>query len=258
MGKPILLLRLDGPLQSWGTRARWDVRDTAPEPTKSGIMGLLGCAMGYGMGDPRLEMLDQRLQFGTRVDHPGWLMRDYQTISGFLPTADGGFKFSGGSKRNLSALENDPDAGHATILSPRTYLQEASFLVGLTQWDDQDDLLTECANALQDPEWPLYLGRKSCIPAMPIFESLTREYLDLEEMLYNYRWSWSGYKFFPQRRDFDIERRMMSHLTAFIEDPSGSIARQDAVRVNESRTYGFRHAREVHIPFQTTWIGGGS
>ena len=44
MGNPILLLRLEAPLQSWGTRSRWDVRDTATEPTKSGIIGLLGCA----------------------------------------------------------------------------------------------------------------------------------------------------------------------------------------------------------------------
>jgi CRISPR system Cascade subunit CasD len=41
-----LFLRLEGPLQSWGERARWDVRDTAPEPTKSGVIGLLACALG--------------------------------------------------------------------------------------------------------------------------------------------------------------------------------------------------------------------
>ena len=44
----ILLLRLEGPLQSWGGRARWDVRDTGRIPTKSGIVGLLGCALDIG------------------------------------------------------------------------------------------------------------------------------------------------------------------------------------------------------------------
>src|SRR5205814_6367260 len=58
-------LRLEGPLQSWGSRARWDVRDTEPEPTKSGVIGLLGCALGYPLGDTRLETeLDAGFRFG--------------------------------------------------------------------------------------------------------------------------------------------------------------------------------------------------
>jgi CRISPR system Cascade subunit CasD len=253
MGKPILILRLEGPLQSWGTRARWDIRDTAPEPTKSAIIGLLGCALGYGMHDPRLETLDRHLQFGTRIDHPGWLMRDYQTISGFLPTAKGGYKFSGGSKRNLAVLESDPDADPATILSPRAYLQEAAFLVGLAEWSGEDSLLEQCARALQDPVWPLYLGRKSCIPACPVFETLTHEYQSLEEAFQKHRWRWLGFN--EKRKDFDKERRKIEHLIAYIEDPAGEFARQDSIRVNEARVYGFRHARRIHIPFQPEWIG---
>ena len=44
--KTILVLRLEGPLQSWGENAKWDFRDSSTMPTKSGIVGLLGCAMG--------------------------------------------------------------------------------------------------------------------------------------------------------------------------------------------------------------------
>ena len=43
----IMLLRLEGVLQSWGERSRWDHRDTSDMPTKSALIGLLGCAMGY-------------------------------------------------------------------------------------------------------------------------------------------------------------------------------------------------------------------
>ncbi|MDW8358926.1 CRISPR-associated protein Cas5, partial [Thermus sp.] len=38
---PTLLLRLQGPMQAWGTRSRFDQRDTWPYPTKSGVLGLL-------------------------------------------------------------------------------------------------------------------------------------------------------------------------------------------------------------------------
>ena len=39
--KQLLVLRLDGPLQSWGENAKWDFRDSSTMPTKSGIVGLL-------------------------------------------------------------------------------------------------------------------------------------------------------------------------------------------------------------------------
>ena len=42
----VLVLRLEGPLQSWGERSRWDVRETADRPTKSAVIGLLGAALG--------------------------------------------------------------------------------------------------------------------------------------------------------------------------------------------------------------------
>jgi len=31
-----LFIRLEGPLQAWGERARWSVRDTTTEPTNQG------------------------------------------------------------------------------------------------------------------------------------------------------------------------------------------------------------------------------
>jgi len=43
-----VFVRLEGPLQSWGTRARWGERDTELEPTKSGVIGLVACALGWG------------------------------------------------------------------------------------------------------------------------------------------------------------------------------------------------------------------
>lgn len=43
---PTLLLRLVGPMQSWGTTSRFDQRDTGKDPSKSGVIGLLAAAMG--------------------------------------------------------------------------------------------------------------------------------------------------------------------------------------------------------------------
>lgn len=229
MPRPLLLLlRLEGPLQSWGARSRWDVRDSADEPTKSGIIGLLGCAMGIPIGDRRLQdELDASLCLGVRTESPGLPMVDYQTITGMLPKAEGGFKGS----------PDDP----STIISPRTYLQDAAFLVVLA---GPDDLLRRCDGALLAPCWPIYLGRKCCVPTRPVHDELTDRYQDPEDALRKHPWSC----LWMQQRNLLPEGR----LICSIEDPTGPSQRCDAVRINPARMYGFRNLRmfKVDPPIQ--------
>ena len=67
---PTLLLRLVGPMQSWGTTSRFDERDTGKEPSKSGVIGLLAAALGID----RENWVDlaplTRLRMGVRHDRP--------------------------------------------------------------------------------------------------------------------------------------------------------------------------------------------
>ena len=152
-----LLLRLAGPLQSWGYRSRFSDRDTGLEPTKSGVVGLLCCALGQ----PRSESPSRlaALRMHVRVDREGTFLNDFHTAGGgvfrgsneyFAPTSSGG-------KRE--------DA----VLTQRHYLQDASFLVAL---EGDDDLLSQLADRLADPVWPLTLGRRSCPPSEPVLVSL--------------------------------------------------------------------------------------
>ena len=243
MGKPILLLRLEGPLQAWGSRSRWDVRDTQPEPTKSGVVGLLGCALGYERGDRRLEdELEARLRFGVRIEAPGRVLEDFQTITDFLPTAAGDFKVLGGTK-SAAALRSDPGARPATILSPRFFLEDAAFLVALEAGTQtHPELLPRCADALQRPVWPLFLGRKACVPTRPIFEALTDTYKHIEDALEQHAWSWLGASRVPRR-----SAGPPVPWTAYVEDPNGPLLRQDALRLNAARLYGFRQVRKLTL-----------
>lgn len=251
MGEPILLLRLEGPLQSWGTRSRWDVRDTQPEPTKSGIVGLLGCALGLARGDAELAHLDDVLRMGVRVEAPGRVREDFHTITDFLPTAAGDFKVSGGIK-SAAALRADPNARPATIISPRFYLEDAAFLVALAAQGAESSLLARCADALRRPAWTLFLGRKACVPTRPILETLTEDYANLEDALRQHRWSWLTEERRTRTRQ-DVERERRSNfetitLDAYVEDPGGDLTRQDAVRLNAARAYGFRQVRRLDPP----------
>ena len=78
--KYCLVLRLEGPLQSWGERSHWDYRDTALMPTKSGIVGLIASAFGWGRGDSRIPELAASFDMAIRADRPGELMVDFHTI----------------------------------------------------------------------------------------------------------------------------------------------------------------------------------
>ena len=140
-----LLLRLQGPLQSWGTTSRFDERDTQLEPSKSGVLGLICAALGRDRSEPLNDLT--ALRMGVRVDREGVPLRDYQTVTGVL-NAEGKFKTD------------------RTVISPRYYLADAVFLVGLES--DDSDLLARIHAALRAPVWPLVLGRKSCVPGMPV------------------------------------------------------------------------------------------
>lgn len=167
MGIPILLFRLEGVLQSWGEHSKWDYRDTAAFPTKSGVVGLLGCAMGLERDDTRIGEISSSLRMIVRADRAGELLTDFQTIS-----ADKIYTASGGTR-----------SGGNTIISNKSYLQDASFLVGLT---GKKDLLEELDRALKNPKWSMYLGRKNCVPSVPILGEISEEYDSLEQAMQNY------------------------------------------------------------------------
>ena len=63
-----LLLRLAGPMQSWGTDSKFDVRRTGREPSKSGVIGLVAAALGIARQDRQALQTLNDLRFGVRVE----------------------------------------------------------------------------------------------------------------------------------------------------------------------------------------------
>ena len=164
--KTILVLRLEGPLQSWGENAKWDFRDSSTMPTKSGIVGLLGCAMGEERGSQVLVELAQSITVAVRADRPGAKFVDFQTVQG----------------DPLMAATGKPKTTGNTILSPHAYLQDASFTVFI---DTTAEWQQRIVSALENPRWCMYLGRKNCVPSRPILAD-RMEAADLMEALKEY------------------------------------------------------------------------
>ncbi|KAB8169843.1 type I-E CRISPR-associated protein Cas5/CasD [Streptomyces sp. 3MP-14] len=134
----VLLLRLAGPLQAWGSSSRFARRGTERAPTKSGVIGLLAAAQSR----PRTADISDlvALRFGVRVDQPGTRVRDFHTA-------------------------HHADSGKAMPVSVRFYLSDAVFVAGV---EGDRELLLSLQSALEEPGFLPFLGRRSCPPSRPI------------------------------------------------------------------------------------------
>lgn len=206
MTKHTLLIRLSGPMQSWGTQSRFTVRDTDIEPSKSGVIGLLCAALGMARNEPLDELTTLRM--GVRVDVPGVVQMDYQTA--------GGGTLPGGRPYGVRLSSGGPGR---PVLSNRYYLCDADFLVGLESSDLA--LLRRLDRALDAPKWQLYLGRKAFVPGVPVrINDGFREGKSLESALTDYPWP---------RPDLDVppNRFRPIELRLSIERADGEDVRMD-------------------------------
>lgn len=213
-----LLLRLVGPMQSWGTTSRFDHRDTGKEPSKSGVIGLLAAALGIDREDwSSLEPIT-RLAMGVRHDRPGIRKSDYQTAQ--------------------NVISADRSKVHATAVSTRDYLADAAFLVGL---EGGRTILEAIHAALRNPVWPLFLGRKSYVPSEPVWVEDGLRDESLREALAG--WPWLSSK----RRGEEYPDKLLLSLES--EDGSGSLRMDQLLSSFSLRKFGARYVRSEFIPF---------
>ena len=178
MADPTLLLWLEAPLQSWGFDSRFGRRDSLDFPTRSGVLGLICCAMGAG-GEQRewLELMAKQTQTvlafglskegkeGERKALPRQpLLRDFHMVGSGYDDQD-----IWQSLLIPKTSEGKKAVGGGTKMTYRYYLQDMAFAVLLTVPEAEAQVI---ATALQAPVWDLYLGRKSCVPTDLIYRGL--------------------------------------------------------------------------------------
>lgn len=162
---PYLALLFDAPLQSWGFASRFQRRTTGPHPTKSGVVGLLCAALGLAKGSaeeqawlPRLAALRM-----TVVSIPRTRLRAANQLADTelprrhledFPTVEGTRRASGSPK---------PDP----VVTRRQYLLDACF--GVLLFGEDAEALARAADAVRNPVWGVWFGRKCCLPAAPLY-----------------------------------------------------------------------------------------
>ena len=160
-----LIFQLQAPLASWGGPAVGEYRGSHEYPGESALLGLLAAALGMRREDDSiLKALKQSYGFAVGVQDGGSLLRDYHTAQ-----VPGRSTLKGRPQATRREELAVPKHELHTILSTRDYRQDAACLVAVQALVDAPHTLDALADALRSPRFVLYLGRKSCPPAAPLF-----------------------------------------------------------------------------------------
>jgi CRISPR system Cascade subunit CasD len=152
-----LALRLAAPLQTWGRLSEAGRRQTAAQPTKAGIIGMLAAAQGLARGEPLTDLLE--LVLAVRIDQSGTVLRDYHTVSDCrgLPLLSASV-----DKKGIQRRTSPPKH---TAVTQRFYLQDAVFVAAV---EGSREFIMSLAHAVRHPAFPLALGARACVPTQPL------------------------------------------------------------------------------------------
>lgn len=160
MPRPFLVFTLAGPMAAWGDVAVGESRPTFARPSKSAVLGLVAAALGLTRNE---EAGHQALREGYGLAvwplSAGHLLLDYHTAQ--VPT--------GTASRGLPTRRDElAQTSINTTLSTRAYRTDAFSVVALWTRGGARWNLDRLAAALLQPAFPLFLGRRSCPPSLPL------------------------------------------------------------------------------------------
>ncbi len=176
-----LAILLDGPLQAWGVSSRFQRRETEAFPVKSGLLGLLAAALRIDKHDEAetdrlaplaaLRVTAYRLPKARGLDArhrelPVQRLVDFHTVGGGYPdTPEGRLNIPPVAEKTKSGGMRWRTPDKRTVATSRTYLTDARFAAVLT---GDAATIQAAAEALADPAWGVWFGRKACLPALPL------------------------------------------------------------------------------------------
>ena len=235
-----LFLWLEGNLQSWGADSRFDFRRTLKFPTKSGIYGMLLAASGDTGPQEELlaRMTDAPLSILTFQHHPEKLT-DYHMVGNGYDESD---KWE---SRNIPRKKDGTKAvGGGAKRTYREYLQNSCFaaVLGLP-----DELAEKFAEALQNPVYDLYLGRKCCVPSEMIFQGMFSTETEAFDAVNAMTARKNAEK---QRTDPLIPLELIQEVKT-AEDPSVELLNDVPLRFGTNKLYGDRWIIHAEYPFGT-------
>jgi len=159
-----LTLRFKGPLMALqGPRIDGDPQGL-PIPTPSLATGLIGAALGISRAEPeRLQAIQDAMALACVVHEPGIEIIDYQIADLSKPHMTGPMWSSG-----ISVIAREGSQIGGLRQQWRPYLADADMTVVIGFAPSAPVQVEDVLKALQEPARPLFLGRTSCPPEVPL------------------------------------------------------------------------------------------
>lgn len=160
--RDFLLFTIYAPLASWGEIAVGEARGSWDRPSRSAVLGLIAAALGITRDDQEgHDALDSGYGVAVRLDAPGALLVDYHTTQTVAASVVR-------KQRPTTRAELLAAGERQTILSRRSYRQNAIATVAVwtrigARWD-----LHSLSDAMCTPKFVLYAGRKANALGLPL------------------------------------------------------------------------------------------
>ena len=159
-----LKLTLSGVLQYFSDSDSIALRttyNTSLYPTKRAIVGMLASALGYERNDVRSKELFNNIDVKYSIIEEPIILNDFQTIRPLKSQKNYMNKFN---KRNtFQTVEGKYRDG--SLYKKVQFLQDAEYEIFI---GGSDELLKELYDAIQNPVYSLFIGKRSCVPNKPI------------------------------------------------------------------------------------------
>ena len=165
-----LILRFDSPMMSFGSAVVDHHGFTDVFPAVSMLTGMIVNALGWHHDSfDLLQSLQTRIDFAARWDVRPRKAVDYHTVDLNSPkmTAPGWTTRGEAEHRGGGAA-----AKHGTHQRYRHYLVDGLMTVALGLAGDGYPDLDTVRRALETPTRPLFIGRKTCLPARPLLDPI--------------------------------------------------------------------------------------
>lgn len=164
-----LELTLSGPFQSYGDNPCFmDYHSTDYYPTKSAIVGMIGCAMGVKKNSEqqgKLAKIESMIDvYVERLKETPKIHVDFQTVSPtqtkYLFYKKGKLVVKDPEEKLIDYRGNKCDTGKMKTVQ-KEYIVDQVYKVYIF---GNEDYLETIKDAIKWPMYPIYLGRKCCIP----------------------------------------------------------------------------------------------
>lgn len=211
-----ITIRLAGLLQSYGNEAPFNIRTTSNYPSKSAVIGMISAAFGYQRDSSKIRIFN-RLEFAVRIDQPGKLLTDFQTVH----------------------------TAKSSYTTHRDYLQDAVFVAAIGSADEQ--LIDDINEALHHPKYQLFLGRKANVPAGALKTQVFKNANPLAalQLLPCQAAKWYQYQYYQRRDSVQLKVMVDANL---IPDTESFLVKDTVKSFDQShRQHGFRAVVESNV-----------